>query len=287
MSTTTKTNQSTSANQTQTPINPAWVTQPLQNLTGQIENLNNTPATSYVAPQGPLQLQANDQGSKTLTSTNPNYTGAASLISGNSSVNPSDINTFMSPFTSDVVNTTNKLFDQNSGVQNAALEGQGAASGAFGGSRFGVAQGVLGGQQDLARGTLDANLENTGFQNAVQSALANKTLGETAGVNSTNLGNSETASNIANTAELANLGGAQQQTAQATATAPISLAQSIAQLLGQNQFGLFQGQNVQGKSNTVGSTTTTDPLAIMKGLLGLAGPAANAGSSLASLFAPA
>lgn len=285
MSSTTKTNQSTSANQTTTPQNPSWVTQPLQNLTGQITALNNVPASSYVAPQGALQNEANANGASTLTGTNPNYTGAAGLINGNSGVGQGDINSFMSPFTSNVVDTTNKLFDQNSGQQNAALEAQGAASGAFGGSRFGVAQGVLGGQQDLARGTLDANLENTGYNNAVTNAFANKNLGQSAAGLLTNLGTSETGSNIANTAELANLGQAQQQTAQAQATAPISLAQTIATLLGQNQFGLFQGSNTQGKSNTVGSTTTTDPLAILKALTSFGSGAANAGSSLASLFA--
>ena len=229
MSKTTNTNQTTAQNSTQTPINPPWVTQPLQNLTGQIENLNSVPATNYVAQQGALQQEANAQGAKTLTGTNPNYTGAAGIIGGNSSVGGSQIANFMNPYTSDVVNSTNRLFDQNSAQQNAALEAQGAASGAFGGSRFGVAQGVLGGQQDLARGNLDANLENTGYSQAVQSALQNASLGQQAGQNLTSLGNSETASNIANTAELANLGGAQQQTAQATATAPISLAQSMAQ----------------------------------------------------------
>ena len=287
MSTTTKTNQTTATNDTQTPINPPWVTQPLQSLTGQIENLNNTPATSYVAGQTPLQTQANAQGSSTLQGTNPNYTGAAGVINGNSTVTPTGIANFMNPYTSDVVNSTNALFDQNSAQQNAALEAQGAANGAFGGSRFGVAQGVLGGQQDLARGNLDANLENTGYQSAVQNALANAGLGQQAGQNLTSLGTSENASNIANVAELANLGGAQQATAQAKATAPISLAQTIATLLGQNQFGLFQGQNLTGKSNSVGTTTETDPLGILKSLLSLGGSAASGGSSLASLFGPA
>lgn len=287
MSSTTKTNQTTSQSQSDTPTNPNWVTGPLQNLTGQIEALNKGGPGQYVAQQTDLQKQANAQGSATLTGTNPNYTGASGIISGNSSVGSPDIAKFMSPYTDNVINSTNALFDQNSGIQNAALEGQGAASGAFGGSRFGVAQGVLGGQQALARGSIDANLENTGFQNAIGAAFQNANLGQTAGQNLTNVGNSETASNIANTAELANLGQAKQQTAQATATAPISLAQSIASLLGSNQFGLFHGENMTGQSQSSGTTTSNDPLKILSALLGGAGAGLSGGGNLASLFAPA
>lgn len=288
MSKTTKTNQTTSQSQTQTPVNPDWVTNPLKGLTSQITALNGVPASNYVAQQGALQQQANSQGASSLTPGNPNYTGAAGLISGNSSVNPSDISKFMSPWTSGVVDTTNTLFDQNSGKQNAALAAEGAANGAFGGSRFGVAQGVLQGQQALDRGNLDAGLLSGGYDRAVSSAFADKNLGQTAGTNLTNVGNSQSATDIAKTAELAQLGGAQQQTAQATATAPISLTQAIASLLGQNQFGLFQGQTGTMNGTSSGTQTETDPLKIISSILGGVGALSGGGASgLASFFAPA
>lgn len=286
MAATTKTNATTNQSATQTPTNPSWVTAPLQALTGQIGALNNVPATNYVAPQGALQTQANDQGSSTLTGTNPNYTGAAGVINGNASVTPESISSFLSPYTNDVVNSTNSLFDQNAAKQNAAMQAGAAATGAFGGSRYGVAQGVLQGQQGLDRANLDANLENTGYQSAVSSALSNAGLGQEAGMNLTNLGNSEAASNIANTQELAALGGAQQQTEQAQATAPISLAQSIASLLGQSQFGLFNGANSTGNSTSNSTQTVNDPLGELSKLLGGLGGGSSGLSSLAGLFAP-
>src|SRR5580658_4347632 len=83
----TKTQTNATANETQTPTNPSWVTQPLQNLTSQITALNNVPASTYVAPQGALQQQANTQGASTLGTVNPNYGTASGLFSGNSSAN--------------------------------------------------------------------------------------------------------------------------------------------------------------------------------------------------------
>lgn len=286
MSTTTKSNSTSQSQATQTPTNPAWVTQPLQDLTSRISSLGNADPASYVAGQSPLQLQANSQGASTLQGTNPNFTAASGLINGNSSLDPSTIASWMNPYTHNVIDSTNALFDQNAGVQRAQQEAQGAANGAFGGSRFGVQQGVLAGQQGLARGNIDANLLNTGYDTAVSNAFQNKNLGLTAGGLLSNLGTAEDTSNRSNIGLLAGLGAGQQATAQAKATAPIALAQAMAQLFGQSQFGLFHGEDLSGTSATQSKTTTTDPLAILKGIFGLAGSAASGAGSLVNAFAP-
>lgn len=286
MSKTTESNQTSTSNATQTPTNPDWVTQPLQSDVSNIMALSNVPASSYVAPQTALQLQANQQGADTLSGTNPNYGAASAGFSGNSSINAGDISGFLSPYLSQVLGTTNQALDQGAGVQNANLEAQAAASGAFGGSRFGVAQGVLGGQQQLAKGQADANIENTGYQSAVSDALNNATLGQNAATGLLNVGNGENASNVANIAELANLGGAQQATAQAQAAAPIALAQAQTGLLAGLPLNMYTGQDATGSSNTSGSSTTTDPMAMISALAGLAGAGLTGGASLAGMFAP-
>jgi hypothetical protein len=274
-------------NQTQTPVVPSWITQPLQSDVSNITALGNVPATSYVAPQGALQTQANSQASVTDTGTNPNYTTAGGQIAANSNVGPGQIAQFMNPYTQNVLNTSNAQFDQNSGVQNAELAAQGAASGAFGGSRFGVAQGVLGGQQALARGQLDANILGTGYQSAVTSALSNAQQGLNAGIASGNLGSQEGASNIANIAQLANLGGAQQSTAQAQATAPIALAQAQTGLLSNLPLSMYTGQNLVGNlTQNTQTSSTPSALSDITGLLsgGSNGPVAGLGN-LISAFA--
>jgi len=367
MSSSTKTNSKTTSTATQTPTNPSWVTQPLQNLTSQITALGNVPATSYVAPQSALQIQANNQGAATLSGTNPAYSKAGGLfgqaagginmaqngafgsangilaansgmngnfgaaandINSNASVKPNSVASWMSPYQSSVINSENALMDNQFGQQNAAQSAAAAAAGAFGGSRFGVAQGVLQGQQGLTKAATDANLLNTGYTNAQTAAFNNAQLGQNAGalstqlgsaedasalakagafqglgtaedasalaksgllgqlgVDQTNLGTNQTASNIANLQELQSLGAGQQATAQAQATAPISLAQTMATLYGQNQFGLFNGQTATGQSNSSSTTTQSNPLGVFSSLLGGVGSAANGGASLAKLFA--
>jgi hypothetical protein len=368
MSSSTKTNSSSNSSATQTPTNPSWVTQPLQGLTSDITALGNVNPQSYVAPQSSLQVQANNQGAATLSTPNPafstasglfgsaasgvsptqngafgsandvltansgtngNFGTAANDIASNTSVDPNSVASWMSPYQSSVIDSENNLMDSQFGQQTAAQSAAAAAAGAFGGSRFGVAQGVLQGQQGLTKATTDANLLNTGYDNAQTAAFNNAQLGQNAGALSTqlgsaedssalakagafqglgtaedasslakagllgqlgtdqtNLGTNETASNVADLQELQSLGTGQQATAQAQATAPISLAQTLASLYGQNQFGLFNGQTATGNSNSSSTTTQSNPLGILSSIFGGLGSAANGGSSLASMFAP-
>jgi hypothetical protein len=299
MSSQTRSSGSTTQNQTQTqtPTNPSWVTQPLQDLTSQITALGNVSPTSYVAPQSALQLQANQQGASTLGGTNPDFGTAAGLFNSNASVSPGSISQWMSPYTSSVVNTADSLANNEYGMQNAQLARQGAGAQAFGGSGYGIAQGVLGGQQALDYGNLNANLLNTGYTNAQNAAFQDAQLGQSAATGLANTGTEQSAANVANISALAGLGAAQQQTAQAQATAPISLAQAMATLYGQNQYSLFNGQtataNATGHTNQVSTNSTgalssiLGALAGSGGLLSGLGSAAQGIGSLASTFAPA
>jgi hypothetical protein len=77
-----------------------------------------------------------------------------------------NLGAYQNPYTDRVVRTALADYDDNAARQRAALEAQGARTGAFGGSRFGIAEGQLGG--DLARGraTLEAGLLDQGFNTA-------------------------------------------------------------------------------------------------------------------------
>lgn len=71
---------------------------------------------------------------------------------------------YMSPYTQDVIDTTLDGFDDNAGRQQAAYAAKGAASGAFGGSRFAVGEAQL--TSDLARerAAMEASLRDEGFR---------------------------------------------------------------------------------------------------------------------------
>jgi len=127
----------------------------------------------------------------------------------------------------------------------------------------------------------DVALSNTA--NRQQSDLANQTSSNdalnrqlsAAGLLG-NLGTAQGADARANATTQDTLGQDQRSIAQSQATAPISLAQALAQLYGSNQFGLLQGQTSTGNST---STSTSNP-----GLLGSVGQGLQVAGSAAALF---
>lgn len=155
------------------------------------------------------------------------------------------------------------LSQYNAGAQNDA--GQYNASAANAASQFG------------------ANAYNTNQQfNAQQrDQAAGRTL-QGAGLLG-ELGNSQQANDRANIGLLGDLGGVQQGIDANQRTAGLSQLQAYAQLLnGLNTSG-FLGQQVNGVTNSTGTTTQTQN----PGLLGGIGQLIGAGTSIASLFNPA
>jgi hypothetical protein len=88
-----------------------------------------------------------------------------------------NLSAYQNPYNDQVRNAALSDFDQQAARDQARLEAQGARNGAFGGSRFGIAQGQLLGDQDRARASLDAGLLDQGFNTAAglsQSDAANR-----------------------------------------------------------------------------------------------------------------
>jgi hypothetical protein len=73
---------------------------------------------------------------------------------------------YQSPYTKQVVNAAMADFDAYAGRQRADLAARGARAGAFGGSRFGIAEGELEGQLARGRNTQIAGLLDEGFRTA-------------------------------------------------------------------------------------------------------------------------
>lgn len=261
----------TTSQQTVTPTNPAWVNSALQGYTGQVQNWGqNTNAQDLVAGASPLQQQAFQQAQGLTTS--PLFGQAAGIAQG--AVNNGDLQSYMSPYTQNVVDTTLAGYDQNAGMQQAQLAAKGAANKGFGGSRFGVAEGMLGGQLAQGRAAAEAQLRDQAFN------TAQGLYGDAQGRNLSaagllgSLGSAQGSEARANTGLLAGLGGEQRGIDADYRTADLSMLQALGALYGQGQYGLFQGQNSTGVN-----VSKDNP-----GLLGSVGQAAQVGASLASLF---
>lgn len=75
---------------------------------------------------------------------------------------------YQNPYNDQVRTAALADYDNNAAQQRAQLEARGASAGAFGGSRWGIAEGQLGGEQARGRAALDAGLLDQGFNTAAQ-----------------------------------------------------------------------------------------------------------------------
>jgi hypothetical protein len=117
-----------------------------------------------VAAQDPLQQQAATLAGKGVGSFQP-YLQAAEAATG-----PQAYQAYMSPYQSQVIDTTLSEFDRQKAIQEKSIADQAIASGAFGGGREGVQRAEFASQSGRDRAALQAQLLQQGFGQAQQAA---------------------------------------------------------------------------------------------------------------------
>jgi len=117
-----------------------------------------------VAGQDALQKQAQALATSGLGSYQPFLTAAQSATG------PQAFQQYMSPYQSQVIDTTLKEFDRNKQIQEQQIRDQAVASGAFGGGREGVQLAEFGSGMARERAGLQAGLQQRGFEAAQAAA---------------------------------------------------------------------------------------------------------------------
>ena len=211
--------------------------------------------------------------------------GGPALNSGGVSADAAqlgDVSRYMNPYIKNVLDASNADADQNDARALGALKAQAAGSNAFGDTTYGIAQGQAIGDLARARQSANAGLLATGYNtaqglnqydtsNRQQTGLSNADRAQQAMLANQSAQQNDTSNKLAASGLLGNLGSAsgsdaranattqnalgqdERSIAQDQATAPISLAEAMAKLYGQNQFGLLQGQTSTGNSTTKSS----------------------------------
>ena len=133
-----------------------------QAFTTRQQNLSGLAPT--VAAQDPLQQQAQTLATQGIGSYQP-FVQAAQAATG-----PQAYQDFMSPYQSQVIDTTLADFDRQAQIQQKQISDQAIASGAFGGGREGVAQAEYMAGSDRNRAALEAGLLQQGFGQAQAAA---------------------------------------------------------------------------------------------------------------------
>lgn len=298
MSSKSTTNQTT--HQTVTPTNPDWVTQPVQTLAGQIGDLSSLDPYSLVAGPNALQTQAAGELSG-LSPNNGAYTNANDLfqglmntaapqttaVTGQAASLLPNINSYMSPYLNDVVNSSLADYDFGAGQTRAQNQLALANDDTFGGSGGAIQTAMSNDAIDRGRATLASQLLNQGYQQAgalanndadrqQQMALANMTAQNQASQfnasalqaqlaqqaqaaqGMVNTANAQNQAQLSDAAAQASLGDQLRQIQAAYNVAPISLLSSETGLLNSLPLSLFHGQTTDGTSNS--TTTSYNPI---------------------------
>ena len=185
--------------------------------------------SQFVAGEDPLQTHAINLATQGVGSYSPYLTAAQANITAQGGLTgASAYQPFMSPYQTDVINTTLSEYDRQAQKGINQLGTQAVSSGNFGGGRHGVAEAEYQSMSDANRAALQAQLLQQGFgqaQTAAQQAFQNQ--GQLA-ANQFGLSNFQRAGLGADVGALGHLGSLRHGITQAGLTADQQAAQTAA-----------------------------------------------------------
>jgi hypothetical protein len=165
------------------PKAPRWLKQSAKDLAGFGQGLAQTPYQPYteqrVAGFSPDTMSAFDMIRQNVGAASPAYQSAMGTSQANQGFNAQnvgnvnasqwagqDLSPYMNPYTQNVIDA--QMADQQNAYGQAynQMASQAQAAGAFGGSRFGVAQGQLAGDSVRNQALMSAQLRSQGFDTA-------------------------------------------------------------------------------------------------------------------------
>lgn len=258
---------------------PAQFLNAYQNAVTQAGNVASTPFQPYtgnlVAGFAPEQTDAVNTVNSAQGVADP-YINAAStafnsatqpLWSGVQQFSPNAVSQYESPYTDAVVKATQDQFNNTNAQQAQQLTGNAVSSGAFGGDRAGVAQGVLAGQQATAQAPVIAGLYNQAYSQGLgefnqqqQAQLganeANSWLNSQAAFGLGNLGQEAQSTALQGASAQLQTGGLEQQLAQEQLNVPYQ--QFIAQQASPYQNAQWYANIAEGLGGAAGGTGTTN-----------------------------
>jgi hypothetical protein len=232
-------------------------------ILNQAQNVASTPwnpATAQsVAGFSAPQTQAFDATQANLGAYQP-YLGQASSSLSQGMLTPGAIQSFMNPYTQNVVDATQAQFANQNAQQAQSLNANAAKIGALTGDRSQVAQGVLAGQQQMAQAPVIAGLYNQGYQTAAQTAGQAAGLANQNAALASSIGGQAQQYGTNDIASLLGIGGLQQTQQQNVLNANTANAQAQSQYpFATTQWLSSLATGLGGAAGSQGSQTTPGP----------------------------
>ncbi|KPL27426.1 MAG: hypothetical protein AMJ72_08980, partial [Acidithiobacillales bacterium SM1_46] len=137
-------------------------------------------ALSAQGAASPYYQQATSGTQGSLSAANPlNQAAQQFALQGSRAVGPEALQTqqYMSPYTQNVVEATQRALGQQFGQQQSQQQAEAIRAGAFGGDRAGIQRAILQGQQGLAQAQALAPLYQQAYSQALQTAQQQQGLG--------------------------------------------------------------------------------------------------------------
>lgn len=153
----------------------------LNSFAGQVNDFSKIDPSSMIAPASNLQRQAFD-GANSLGGWKTDLKQAGKYATQGAKAGPASVNfsgydaptaqgaslldglqNYMNPYTNDVVNTTLANYDEDADRAAGAMRASAAKRGAFGGSRYGVAEGEFAANTARDRAFTEASLRSNAF----------------------------------------------------------------------------------------------------------------------------
>ena len=262
----------TATNSTTTPTVAPWLNTSYQGLNDLIGNYAKTDPSSYVAGTN-SNLDSAFNGTGTLGAGNQYMDKAAQMLGGGGQVSYSgtsqgDIDRFLNPYLSNVVDTTLADYDVDSGRTRAAQQAQAAKNQAFGGSRYALREAQTEGELARGRATTDAGLRSSAYDKALSAAQQEAAMRLQAGMASAQNGISSASSlgalGASRNSDARNdltttygLGVGQRDIANEQANALPDWLKNLSSMYGSIPIGSFTSINEQGTGtgSTTGKTT--------------------------------
>lgn len=259
-------------NSTTTPTVAPWLNTSYQGLNDLIGNYAKTDPSSYVAGTN-TNLDKAFNGTGTLGAGNQYMDQAAQMLGGGGQVSYSgtsqgDIDRFLNPYLSNVVDTTLADYDVDSGRTRAAQQAQAAKNQAFGGSRYALREAQTEGELARGRATTDAGLRSSAYDKAMaaaqqeaamrlQASLASAQNGISSASALGSLGasrNSDVRNDLTTTY---GLGVGQRNIASEQANALPDWLKNLSSMYGSIPIGSFTSMNQQGSGSGTQTGTTS------------------------------
>lgn len=170
------------------------------------------PATAQtVAGFTPDQLKAFSNIGTNQGIWQPNVNAAGEMVSGaGAGISDTDISKFYNPYQKDVIDTTMQQMRDQDALATRGYMANEVAQGGLGGNGIFLGKAQLAADQGKTRAATLANLNNTGWQQALAAAQADKSRGLTAGQTLAGIGQMQGQLSAADAAQLLNAGNQQQ-----------------------------------------------------------------------------